>query len=562
MIVRLAYLIAKHQLVRHFRAKAVRAQEVQQRVLLEKIARNATSAFGRDHGFSEIRGVRDFRLRVPISDYDYFRPYVNRVKQGEIRAMFGPGTRVLMMSVTSGTTGEPKYIPITNHFFREYRRGWNLWGLDVFRDHLDLVRKTTLQFSSDWHESQTEAGIPCGSVSGLAAETRPLIARLVFILPAVLNKIEHTRDKQYVTLRITLHRRDVGMLVTANPLTLLNLARLADAEKESLIRDVHDGTLSAQVDIPGDVRHKLRRRLFSPDVRAARRLEEIVAKSGHLHPRDFWPNVTVLSVWTGGTMGCYLDRLRELYGDVAFRDHGLSASEGRMTLPFGDGARAGYLDYPTHYFEFIPVDQRDKADPVVLEAHELIPGEAYYILLTTSSGLYRYDIHDVVRCVDYEGTCPLLEFLNKGAHFSSLAGEKLSENQVVHAVGRALQNIGLRLEHFMLVPEFGDPGRYHLLVEGPLDARSRESLAAGVDTHLARVNCEYKERLDSHRLDRVRVTEVPTGTWDLLRTERLARHGGSFEQYKHPFLLGDTEFVQRITSLTFRPPEAIAVPHS
>lgn len=448
-----------------------------------------------------------------------------------------------MLAVTSGTTGDPKYIPVTNHFLREYRRGWNVWGLSVFRDHLDLLTKKTLQFSSDWHATETEAGIPCGSISGLAAETRPAIARVVFPLPALVNKIKGTTDKHYVILRLTMHRRNVGMMVTANPLTLLNLARLADRAKEDLIRDFFDGSISPDVDVPRALLESLRPRLSRRRVRAARRLERIVERTGHLWPRDFWPEISVLAVWICGTMGGYLPGLRELYGDVVFRDHGLSASEGRMTIPFGDGSRAGHLDYPTHYFEFVPVSERQKSDPTVLEAHELVPGEDYFIFLTTSGGLYRYDIHDIVRCVAFEGTCPLLEFRNKGEHFSSIAGEKLAERQVVDAVSRALEEVGSRAEHFVLGPEFGEPGRYVLLLEDDVEPASREpsrrALAASVDEHLARANCEYEDRLDSGRLSPLVVRTVPRGTWERLRRQRIGRDGSTFEQYKHPFLIND-----------------------
>ncbi len=555
MIERFVYLFAKHHLVRRFRAKAARARRVQREVLLQKIARNADSAFGRDHGFSEIRTVEDFRKRVPVSTYDYFRPYVDRVKRGEIDAMFGPGTKVLMLSVTSGTTGARKYVPITNHFFREYRRSWNIWGLDVYRDHLDLIAKKTLQFSSDWQSSRTEGGIACGNVSGLAAETRPLVARIAFVLPAALNKIESTEQKQYVALRLTLPRRNVGMVVTANPLTLLNLARLADTQKESLIRDIRNGSLSPDIEVPQIVRERLRRRLRSRRVRTARRLEGIVEKTGHLFPRDIWPGMSVLSVWTGGAMSGYLDAVRELYGEVAFRDHGLSASEGRMTTPFGDGNRAGYLDYPNHFFEFIPVDEHDKPNPTVLEAHELTVGHDYYILLTTSSGLYRYDIHDVVRCVDFHGECPLLEFLNKGAHFSSMAGEKLSEYQVVQAVGRALEEAGVSVEHFTLAPEpgdpeAGDPGCYTLLIEEHVAVGNGDALAASVDEQLSRLNCEYQDRLASRRLRPVQIHRVGRGTWDTFRRRRLSQRGGSAEQYKHPFLVSDVQFADRLAAMS------------
>ena len=58
-------------------------------------------------------------------------------------------------------------------------------------------------------------------------------------------------------------------------------------------------------------------------------------------------------------------------------------------------------------------------------------------MLTTAGGLYRYNISDLVRCVGYHGRAPLIEFLNKGAHYSSLTGEKLSEHQVIAAVEAA-----------------------------------------------------------------------------------------------------------------------------
>ena len=151
----------------------------------------------------------------------------------------------------------------------------------------------------------------------------------------------------------------------------------------------------------------------------------------------------MLAVWTGGSVNVYLSQLPALYGETAIRDHGLSASEGRMTIPLSDGTSAGMLDFYHHYFEFIPVEEHDSARPNILEGHELEVGKDYYIVLTTSGGLYRYDIHDVVRCVGFEGQAPLVEFLNKGKHFCSLTGEKLSEYQVVRAVEASFAELRL-----------------------------------------------------------------------------------------------------------------------
>ena len=69
-------------------------------------------------------------------------------------------------------------------------------------------------------------------------------------------------------------------------------------------------------------------------------------------------------------------------------------------------------------------------NPTVLAAHELQEGRTYYILMTTAYGLYRYNIFDVVRCTGYFNQTPLVEFLSKGALFSNLTGEKISEHHV------------------------------------------------------------------------------------------------------------------------------------
>jgi hypothetical protein len=196
----------------------------------------------------------------------------------------------------------------------------------------------------------------------------------------------------------------------------VELARRANQDGESLIRDIHDGTLSC--DIPADVRRTLSRSIKRRQPYRARELAQLANAHGALLPKHAWPDLSVLAVWTGGSVGVFLPQLPELYGNVAVRDHGLSASEGRMTIPLANSTSAGLLDFYHHYFEFIPIEEYGTPAPTVLEAHELEKDRDYYILLTTSGGLYRYDIHDVVRCVGFRGQAPLLEFLNKGKNIS------------------------------------------------------------------------------------------------------------------------------------------------
>ena len=548
MIERYAYLCYKYQAFRSFLHGTRYGRKYQEKVLLEKIWRNKDSEFGRQHGFAEIRNASDFRRLLPITNYEYYRPWVERVKRGELGAMFGPRTKVLMFALTSGTTSQPKYVPVTDEFFREYRNGWHLWGVRLYWDHKDLVYKKTVKLASNWREEYTPAGIPCGAISGLVGETAPLLARLRFLLPPNVIEIHRPRAKHYVVLRIALASRKVGLLGTANPSTLVELARLADEERESLLRDIHDGTLRADLEIPKSVVEKLRPYVRRRDPKRAKELEKVIDSFGRLYLGAAWPQLSVLAVWTGGPVRIFLPLLKQHFGPCAIRDHGLSASEGHMTIPFEDFSSAGILEYCHHFFEFIPVEERNSAQPTVLLAHELEEGRDYYILLTTSSGFYRYDIQDVVRCVGFIHEVPIIEFLSKGAHFSSFTGEKLSEYQVVEAVSAAFRRLGLPIETFTLAPTMGERPRYVLLLEpGKTEGREAE-LAKAVTEELARVNCEYANRLETHRLDPVEVRYVPRGSWTALRQLRTHQRG-NFEEYKHPCLVADLNFLDKLHSL-------------
>ncbi len=548
-LIRRGYLEWRLRQLRRYLRDANDCRDIQRNRLLGRLRLNQDSEFGRAHGFAGVRNVSDFRARVPVANFETYRPYIEQVKSGNTGVLFGPGTKVLMFSMTSGTTSQSKYVPITNHFFREYRRSWNNWGLATFRDHTDLLSKFTLTLASDWDQFRTSAGIPCGSISGLVAETRPRISNSLFLLPTDLLKVKGADSKQYASLRVAIASKKVGMIATANPLTLINLARLADQKKETLIRDVRNGTLSEHIDVPSEIRQALNKSWNGPDPARARELEQIAERSGHLYPKDFWPQTAVVSVWMGGSVSVYLPTVRQYYGDVPLRDHGLSASEGHMTSPMEDESCSGLLDYDSHFFEFIPVAEHESSNPIVLEAHELEEGQQYYLLMTTLSGLYRYDIHDIVRCDGFVGSCPQLTFLNKGAHYSSLTGEKLSELQVTQAIGQALRDADLAIEHYSLVPVPGDPAHYLLLVEQQLPAEVSKRVAECVDQRLSEVNCEYEDRLQSLRLGPVVVASVPDGTWAEHRRQQTSHEGSDSYAYKHPFLAAKPELAERFRVL-------------
>jgi hypothetical protein len=236
----------------------------------------------------------------------------------------------------------------------------------------------------------------------------------------------------------------------------------------------------------------------------------------------------------------------EFFGDVPVRDVGLIASEGRMTIPIDDDTSAGVLDVRHHYFEFIPQAQADREEPETVEATDLVEGQNYFIVLTTAGGLYRYHISDLVRCVGFCGEAPMIEFLNKGAHYSSLTGEKISEHQVVAAVEAAQRSLGVHVSSYLLVPIWDDPPYYALLIEeGDLaGAAISERLASAVERELRIQNVEYTAKRDSRRLAPVQVVPIARGSWSQFQKNRLARSGGTVEQYKQPHLVPDLELIK------------------
>jgi len=387
-------------------------------------------------------------------------------------------------------------------------------------------------------------------------------------VPPCIARIKDPRSKYYAVLLLSIPRR-VGMIIAANPSTLINLARAGDQDKESLIRDLNDGTLNGKLDLPADIRADLTRRLRKHPERA-RQLQEIVQRTGTLYPKDYWPSDCILGNWMGGSVGSYLRHYPRYFGATPVRDVGLIASEGRMTIPLADGTPAGVLDVTTHYFEFIPEAEGDSPQPTVLGAHELKEGANYFILLTTAFGLYRYHIRDLVRVAGFHNGTPRIEFLSKGAHIANLTGEKLSEHHVIKAMADVLRELNMTLTSYGVAPcwpntepangsgaEFEQPYYALFAEQGDLPDTSRgHLLAERLDTRLRQLNIEYDSKRASQRLGPVRLELVRTGFWLQWDRQRLLKTGGTLEQYKHPCLINDLQFREGISK------EEIRIAHS
>ncbi len=508
-----------------------RTADVQDRLLAELIATHRNTTFGIDHDFDRIGSIADFRQRVPISNYDTLRPYMDRVLMGDTTALLPPGEPVEMFSMTSGTTGNPKHIPVTQRFAKRMKLGFTLFGFKTLMDHPGAWLRDILQISSPLRETTSPTGLPCGAISGLMAKMQLRIVRRKYIVPTEATQIPDPVSKYYTTLRCGVEG-DVSLITTANPSSTIRLIEIGQQYAEQLIKDVADGTLTPPVALPEDLAQQF---LFAPNRRLARRMEAGIERDGVLLPRHFW-NITFLANWTGGTLKLYLPRLCELFDNVPIRDIGLLASEGRFSIPLEDNTPAGVAEITSNLLEFIPVDRVEESNPPVLSAHQLDIGGEYVLVVSNWAGLWRYNMDDRVRVTDRIGNSPVFEFLSRGRHTASITGEKITEHQVVTAMQQADQATGLTVNRFVMQGRFTGKPHYELRLEGLSNSEALQ-LARVVDNALAEINIEYAGKRKTGRLGPIQAVLLDPGTLDQQEWASIARRHGRSEQYKHQYLL-------------------------
>jgi len=265
---------ARRQSKRFFQS-TLNCQATQHEVLRQLLTLNESSDFSRERGLVSTLTASEFRSRMPVSRFADYEPYIERLKIGQQQAMLGPNNRLLMFALTSGTTSRSKFIPITQRFLNDYRRGWQIWGIHNYDTRPGLNHKNILQVTSDFHQFQTAGGTPCGNISGLAVASQRRVVRFMYTIPFVVSKISDSAARYYTIVRLGLADDNIGLILTANPSTVLQLVTVADAEKETLIKDIFDGTLSERFSVSPEIRDLLRRRIARPRRNRARALESI-----------------------------------------------------------------------------------------------------------------------------------------------------------------------------------------------------------------------------------------------------------------------------------------------
>jgi hypothetical protein len=491
--------------------------------LLQIVQRNADTEVGRRLGFDRVRTLADWRQR-PLCDWDDVAPLVHRMVAGERGLLVTEDP--IFYATTSGTTGRRKLIPITSDFVSECRVANRVLYRSMLLAMPGLVRGKRLSLRSPRTERLSPTA-ECGSITvalggGVDDEN---------VLDAVPSRVFAVGDfslRYALALRFALQEH-ITAASAINPSTLALFAETLATRADDLAAScTAGGTLALarlgpeESSVDHATRSFLAKRLRpAPD--AARRIQDSAREHGTARMRDVFVALAGLITWKGGTSSWWLQKIAASYGPLPLLDYGYAASEGCFGAPLGtegpgNGAASLLLPHG-HVIELLPEGESDGTRAIAL--HDADVGQRYAVVVTTSSGLYRYRMHDIVEVVGRHDQAPLAVFRHKEGTMCSITGEKLGEAHVSAALAQLRwTGAGLCLAPWM--PDDGTSPRYVCVVEDGERTLDADAFAGALDRALSDANEEYEAKRKSLRLEALLVVVVPAGSFVRFRQERVA----------------------------------------
>jgi hypothetical protein len=535
--------------LRHFNALCGTPVQAQDRLLREILEANAGTEFGRRHGFGDITSFQQFQERVPIAAYEDLEPYITEEMNGRPNQLTKEPP--VLFTTTSGTTGNRKYIPMTREGKKAKSHLTWLWFCGLYRDHPGIVRGRILSVVSPEVEAYAPNGVPVGAESGHAYRTMPGPVKSMYTAPYGVFAIEDYEAKYYTLLRLAAGQ-NISCIATVNPSTVLLLGDRLAQHTEPIIRDVRDGTLSSEFSVPQDLRDSLHLR---PDPERARHLERAAAAGGGpLRPGLAWPELAAIGCWKGGTVGAYLAKFDTYFPQgPPVRDFGYYATELRGSVPLSDQGDAGTIAIGTNVLEFHPAgEDRAPEGRELLRVEQLEAGRRYFVYVTNASGLYRYEMNDIVEVTGHDRQTPLIRFIQKGKGVVSFTGEKLYEVQIIAAVDKALAALRGRYHFIAAVAELVDGTSPRLIFltefDDPIADHDGSALVDRIDAALGEENDEYLTKRKSLRYGPPVIRVVRSGEFDRYRRRMVESGQRADGQFKVLRLTSDTSFAAEFTA--------------
>jgi hypothetical protein len=473
------------------------ALQDQEAILKEHLKLGKLTEFGKDHGLDKVNTYEEFRQAVPVRDYEGFKPYIEKVKEGKHNILWKG--KPIYLAKTSGTTSGVKYIPITK---------------ESIPNHINTARNALLSYMAETGNSsfadgkliflsgspelERVGGIPTGRLSGIVNHHIPSYLRSNQLPSYETNCIEDWETK---------------------------LDRIVDE------------TISQNMTLISGI---------PPWVQMY--FDRLTQRSGK-KIKNLFPNFSVL-VHGGVNFDPYRAKLFESIGEKIDTIETFPASEGFFA--FQDSQKEEGLLLNTNsgiFYEFIPAAEIFSENPTRLSLHDVKAGENYALIITNNAGLWGYNIGDTVKFLT---TNPYrLVVTGRTKHFISAFGEHVIGEEVEQSLLKAAGEENVRITEFTVAPmiQQGEGKSYHeWFIEFENDPANLEAFALKVDHNLRSKNIYYDDLITGNILQPLQIRVVrKNGFIDYMKS--VGKLGG---QNKVPRLGNDRKLVDELEKWTIQ----------
>ena len=425
------------------------ALEDQRRILKDLLRTGRATEFGREHRFKELDDYDSFRQAVPVRDYEAFRPWIDRIKDGRHNVLW-KGVPIYFAK-TSGTTSGVKYIPITKESIPNHintARNALLCYMAETGNHAFANGK--MIFLSGSPELERVGGIPTGRLSGIVNHHVPSYLRTNQLPSYETNCIEDWEEKL-----------------------------------DRIIEETQSQDMTLISGIPPWMQMYF---------------ERLTAKTGK-SVNDLFPNFSIM-VHGGVNFKPYRSNLMQAIGREVDTLETFPASEGFFA--FQDSREGDGLLLNTDsgiYFEFVPAGDIFDPNPRRLGLHEVEKGVNYALVISSNAGLWSYNIGDTVRFTSIDPY--RLEVTGRTRQFISAFGEHVIGEEVESSLMDAASTAGVVVTEFSVAPLIrpGDGQSCHeWFVEFERLPDDLAGFASRVDGNLRKKNIYYDDLLNGHIL--------------------------------------------------------------
>lgn len=533
---------------------AKRPRKSQEQTLRKILTYARDTEYGQQYRFAYILEAKDdaelyrrYQECVPANDYEDLRPYVEKHKHGGENILF-PGKPVLY-ATTSGTTKEPKWVPITDVYLHNiYGKMTKVWLFNFIKNRPKVFTGKIVSIVGKVKEGEAPDGTMFGSVSGVTQRDCPNFVKKLYASPNTVYSIEDYTARYYTLMRMGIER-NITLVVTANPSTIVEMQNNVNEFFEDYCNDIEHGTLKADLNIPQWIRDTIQPYL-KPNPERAAELRALKAKYGTVLPKHYWPNIQLLNTWQCGNTAIYLEKIKGSFPEhMLHQEFGYFASECRFGLVLDDTINTVLFPH-FHYYEFVAQEDLDRDNKRFYQLHELQQGKRYCPYVTTFAGLYRYNMNDLIEVGPYFGNTPTVHMIQKVNGIVTMTGEKLHERQFINAVHEAEMLTGLQTKFFVGFADL-DKSAYHFYYEFADQSTTQEQaelFTNHVDALLKQSNIEYEAKRASFRVKDPITHRLVEQSFEKFKAQCIAE-GARDGQFKMNLLMQDEKRHQKFKTL-------------